>query len=408
MLTGLNPWTVAAHFLLSMAIIAVTVVLAWRAARPDDGPPRPVLGRELTWLVRAVVGLVAGVLVLGTVVTGSGPHAGDEAAARTGFDPATVSQLHADAVMLLVGLTVAVVLWLRAVRRPGRGAPGRRDAARRRAGAGRGRLRAVLHRPAGGAGGRPPARRLPGLDRGGPAAAGLQHPGAGRSGGRLRRHGPSTPRPDAHSPRSGPALPVPAPVRHHAGVSDDQRRVAGGPAPAAPAGVEQNGINVIAESERKGRPRDLFWPWFAANISVLGVSYGAFVARLRRLLLAGRRSPAWSASWCRSRSAGWSRSPASAARRRPWCSAGRPSASAATGCRRALSWLLTVGWETVLVILATLATATVLDRLGWGGGTGTKLLAMVAGGGRHDRRRRARLRLHHAAADRRSRSPPPR
>lgn len=44
-----------------------------------------------------------------------------------------------------------------------------------------------------------------------------------------------------------------------------------------PAGIERNGINVIAESERKGRPADLFWPWFAANISVLGVSYGAFV-----------------------------------------------------------------------------------------------------------------------------------
>jgi cytochrome c oxidase assembly protein subunit 15 len=118
-LTGLNPWTVAAHFLLSMAIIAVTVALAWRAAHPDDdGPARPLVGRELGWLVRALVGVTAAVLALGTVVTGSGPHAGDEVAARTGFDPATVSQLHADAVMLLVGLTVAAVLWLR-----GTGAP---------------------------------------------------------------------------------------------------------------------------------------------------------------------------------------------------------------------------------------------------------------------------------------------
>ena len=41
--------------------------------------------------------------------------------------------------------------------------------------------------------------------------------------------------------------------------------------------VEQNGINVIAESERKGKPSDLFWPWFAANISVLAISYGSFV-----------------------------------------------------------------------------------------------------------------------------------
>jgi len=43
------------------------------------------------------------------------------------------------------------------------------------------------------------------------------------------------------------------------------------------ASIERNGINVIAENERKGRPADLFWPWFAANISVLGVAYGAFV-----------------------------------------------------------------------------------------------------------------------------------
>src|SRR6202012_4886015 len=43
-----------------------------------------------------------------------------------------------------------------------------------------------------------------------------------------------------------------------------------------PLQVEANGINVISENERKGHPRDLFWPWFAANISVLGLSYGSF------------------------------------------------------------------------------------------------------------------------------------
>jgi len=47
--------------------------------------------------------------------------------------------------------------------------------------------------------------------------------------------------------------------------------------PGRPSRVEVNGINVIADEERKGRPRDLFWPWFAANISVFGISYGAFV-----------------------------------------------------------------------------------------------------------------------------------
>ncbi len=42
-----------------------------------------------------------------------------------------------------------------------------------------------------------------------------------------------------------------------------------------------------------------------------------------------------------------------------------------------ISWVLTVGWETVLIILATLATATVFDRLGWGGGTATKVIALI-------------------------------
>ena len=45
----------------------------------------------------------------------------------------------------------------------------------------------------------------------------------------------------------------------------------------APAGVEANGLNVIPEQERHGRPAQLFWPWFGANVSVLGLSYGSFV-----------------------------------------------------------------------------------------------------------------------------------
>jgi hypothetical protein len=42
-------------------------------------------------------------------------------------------------------------------------------------------------------------------------------------------------------------------------------------------GIELNGLDTIQESERHGRPRDLFWPWFAANVSVLGLSYGSFL-----------------------------------------------------------------------------------------------------------------------------------
>src|SRR4051812_44310546 len=48
-------------------------------------------------------------------------------------------------------------------------------------------------------------------------------------------------------------------------------------APTPRVAVETNGINVIAESERKGTPRQLFWPWFGANVSVFGLAYGSFL-----------------------------------------------------------------------------------------------------------------------------------
>jgi cytochrome c oxidase assembly protein subunit 15 len=116
--TGLNPSTVAAHFLLSTAIVGLTVVLWSRSRERFDGPARRVVRPEMVLLGRGLVGVTGAVLVLGTIVTGSGPHAGDAAASRTGFDPATMAQLHADAVMLLIGLSVATAVALRAVRAP--------------------------------------------------------------------------------------------------------------------------------------------------------------------------------------------------------------------------------------------------------------------------------------------------
>ena len=108
-LTDLNPWTVAAHFLLSMSIIAVTTVLWWRL-RFGSGPgfaPAAILGRLI--VLNAVV-----VLALGTIVTGTGPHAGDKGARhRIGLDPSGVAQLHADSVMVLIGLTVGLIVLLR-------------------------------------------------------------------------------------------------------------------------------------------------------------------------------------------------------------------------------------------------------------------------------------------------------
>jgi cytochrome c oxidase assembly protein subunit 15 len=108
-LTDLNPWTVAAHFLLSMSIIAVTTLLWWRlrgVAQPGFAPA--------VLLARLVVLAAVVVLALGTILTGTGPHAGDKGAThRIGLSPSGVAQLHADAVMVLVGLTIGLVVLLR-------------------------------------------------------------------------------------------------------------------------------------------------------------------------------------------------------------------------------------------------------------------------------------------------------
>jgi cytochrome c oxidase assembly protein subunit 15 len=106
--TGLNPFTVSAHFLVSMCLVAAATYLVARAPEPTGPRPlvvHPVVER-LGWATCAVAAVV---LLLGTVVTGSGPHSGDaDEPARFGFDPRTISWLHADAVMLFVGLVVAV------------------------------------------------------------------------------------------------------------------------------------------------------------------------------------------------------------------------------------------------------------------------------------------------------------
>ena len=118
-LTELNPWTVAAHFLVSMGLVAVATTLWLRSREPGVG--QPLLRRPLELLVLGIAAVTAAVLVLGTVVTGAGPHSGDENAAdRMDFDPETVSQLHADVVILLVGLTVALLVALYAVDSPAR------------------------------------------------------------------------------------------------------------------------------------------------------------------------------------------------------------------------------------------------------------------------------------------------
>ncbi len=138
-------------------------------------------------------------------------------------------------------------------------------------------------------------------------------------------------------------------------------------APARPApatnGIELAGLETIAESERRGRSSGLFWPWFAANVSVLAISYGSFVlgfgisfwqATIVAIIgivisflfcgfisLAGRRGSAPTMVLSR-------------------------AAFGVNGNRivSVISWLLTVGWETVLTVLSVLAISTVVGELG--------------------------------------------
>src|SRR4051794_22699186 len=141
-------------------------------------------------------------------------------------------------------------------------------------------------------------------------------------------------------------------------------------------GIEANGINVISESERKGRPSQLFWPWAASNISILGMSWGAYVLGfgisfwqgvvaavigavgsfflVGAVAIAGKRGSA----------------PTLTLSRAPFGVRGNVLPGI-------VSYLLLVGWEIALVSIGTFASSTVFTRLGWGGGNTTKVIAFL-------------------------------
>ena len=127
--------------------------------------------------------------------------------------------------------------------------------------------------------------------------------------------------------------------------------------------LELNGTNVIRESERQGKASSLFWPWCGANVSLLALSYGsfflgfgisfwqatiaAFLGTVLSFLLVGVSSLAGKKS----------NAPTMVISRATFGVKGNLIPGA-------LSYLIFVGWETVLVSLATLATGTVFIRLG--------------------------------------------
>ncbi|MFI5428715.1 heme A synthase [Aeromicrobium sp. UC242_57] len=101
-LTDLNPWIVALHLILSLVLVSASVLLLVRV-RGGATTAYPQRTRQLVVLTYVVLWIA---IYLGTIVTGSGPHAGDDDARRNGLDPQVMSHVHAFSVYALVGLTL--------------------------------------------------------------------------------------------------------------------------------------------------------------------------------------------------------------------------------------------------------------------------------------------------------------
>ena len=115
-LLGLPPALVGLHFLVSMALVAVSAALVHRLAE-GDGPAHRLVGPRTSTLARALAPLSVVVLTLGVVVTGAGPHSGDdEVGYRLALDPAEMARVHSASVWLFVAGVLALVV---AVRRAG-------------------------------------------------------------------------------------------------------------------------------------------------------------------------------------------------------------------------------------------------------------------------------------------------
>ncbi len=116
-LVDLHPLAVQGHLLLSMVLVANATVLVRRAGEPDGVPRRPAVSgatRTWVWIVAALTSLA---VVTGTLVTGAGPHAGDEEARRFGFEISSVARVHGTTVTLT--LVSALVVGVRIWRAPG-------------------------------------------------------------------------------------------------------------------------------------------------------------------------------------------------------------------------------------------------------------------------------------------------
>lgn len=112
-LTGLNPFANMAHFLVSMVLVTASFILMRRAAGNADEPFLRELPREVFNASRVLIAFVVVTLVTGTVVTATGPHAGDENAVRFGFALSSVARVHSISMILTLALVIYVLVLAR-------------------------------------------------------------------------------------------------------------------------------------------------------------------------------------------------------------------------------------------------------------------------------------------------------
>jgi cytochrome c oxidase assembly protein subunit 15 len=111
-LLHLNPAVVGVHMLVSLGLVAVSTVLLHRSSE-GDGPARPVVTPRVRATGQALVAVAVVLLTLGVVVTGSGPHGGDEEVAyRFAVDPVLVAKMHAAAVWAFLAVLVTMLVGL--------------------------------------------------------------------------------------------------------------------------------------------------------------------------------------------------------------------------------------------------------------------------------------------------------
>ncbi|MDQ3826549.1 MAG: COX15/CtaA family protein [Actinomycetota bacterium] len=116
-LAGLAWWTVAVHFLVSMGLVWLAVLLV-AAVTEGDAPPHWYLPGPLRGLLFTSTVVLVALLIAGTLVTSAGPHAGDTATPRLAVSVAALAQLHADLLVGFLGLLVGLGFALRAMETP--------------------------------------------------------------------------------------------------------------------------------------------------------------------------------------------------------------------------------------------------------------------------------------------------